>query len=195
MTETEWTSCEDPAALLAFLGDRATERKLRLFAVACCRPLRSPLYQERNQTLLALAERLADGQAGRAELDEARRIAYTMGHIATIRPEAEGAVTAVLSALAADRRGKAAQSGYLRELFGNPFRPVAVDPAWLAWNGGTVVQLARTIYEERRFADLPVLADALEEAGCTDAALLGHCRGGGDHARGCWAVDAVLGKT
>jgi hypothetical protein len=82
----------------------------------------------------------------------------------------------------------------LRDLFGNPFRPVVVDPSWLAWNDGCVPKVARAIYDERRFADLPVLADALEEAGCTDAELLGHLRGPGPHVRGCWPLDALLGK-
>jgi hypothetical protein len=70
----------------------------------------------------------------------------------------------------------------------------AVDPSWLAWNGGTVRNLAQSIYDERAFDRLPVLADALEDAGCADADLLGHLRGPGPHARGCWAVDRILGK-
>jgi hypothetical protein len=56
-----------------------------------------------------------------------------------------------------------------------------------------VAQVARAIYDGRRFADLPVLADALEESGCTDEAILRHCRSGGEHARGCWVLDALLG--
>jgi hypothetical protein len=83
----------------------------------------------------------------------------------------------------------------LRDIFGNPFRRPTVDPAWLAWSGRMVVNLARGIYDEYRFADLPVLADALEEAGCDDADMLAHCRGSGPHARGCWVVDLVLGWT
>jgi hypothetical protein len=68
---------------------------------------------------------------------------------------------------------------------------VAVDSVWLT---STVVQLARSAYDNRAFDHLPILADALEEAGCTDAAILGHLRGPGPHARGCWVVDAFLGK-
>jgi hypothetical protein len=82
----------------------------------------------------------------------------------------------------------------LRDVFGNPFRPVAFDPAWLGWTGGVVRGLAGTVYEERRFGELPVLADALEEAGCASPAVLGHCRGPGPHVRGCWVVDRLLGK-
>jgi hypothetical protein len=83
----------------------------------------------------------------------------------------------------------------LRDIFGNPFRTVRPAPCWLAWHGGAVPKLAQAIYDGRRFADLPVLADALEEAGCDSADLLAHCRQPGEHVRGCWVVDAILGKT
>lgn len=80
-------------------------------------------------------------------------------------------------------------------VFGNPFRPVMVDPAWLAWNDGTVPQMARAIYEDRRFEDMPILADALEDAGCDDADMLRHCRSQDKHVRGCWAIDRILGNA
>src|SRR5260370_923062 len=80
-----------------------------------------------------------------------------------------------------------------RCLFGPPFGPAPpAAPAVPAYNGGRVPRLAAAIYEERAFDRLPVLADALEDAGCADADILGHCRGGGEHVRGCWAVDSVL---
>ncbi len=85
------------------------------------------------------------------------------------------------------------QAGLLRCLFHSPFSPAAVDGAWIIGSGGTVARLARAIYDERAFGRLPVLADALEEAGCTDGALLAHCRSGGPHARGCWVLDALPG--
>jgi hypothetical protein len=72
--------------------------------------------------------------------------------------------------------------------------PVRIDPAWLAWNGGLIPKLAAAIFEERAFDRMPVLGDALEEAGCTDGAILGHCRWGGEHTRGCWLVDSILGR-
>jgi hypothetical protein len=90
---------------------------------------------------------------------------------------------------------RAAQTLLLREVFPNPFRPMQIDRAWLSWNDGTIPKLAQAIYDERRFADLPILGDALEEAGCTDADILAHCRGGGEHVRGCWVVDLLLGKN
>jgi hypothetical protein len=93
-----------------------------------------------------------------------------------------------------------AQATVVRDLF-NHFRQVAADPSWLAWNDGTVVKLAQVIYDQRALpsgeldpARLAVLADALEEACCTDADILAHCRGPGPHVRGCWVVDRLLQK-
>jgi hypothetical protein len=80
----------------------------------------------------------------------------------------------------------------LNELFGNPFRPVAVEPHWLAWGGGIVVGMAREIEEAQRFAELPYLADALMDAGCDQETLLRHLRQPEGHIRGCWALDALL---
>jgi hypothetical protein len=80
----------------------------------------------------------------------------------------------------------------LRCIVGNPFRPVAFD---VTWRTETVVSLASAIYAERAFDRMPILADALEEAGCDHADILSHCRGPGPHARGCWVVDAVLGNV
>jgi hypothetical protein len=88
----------------------------------------------------------------------------------------------------------------LRDLLSNPFRPLRVDPTWLTWNGGTVPKLARAVYEQRCLpegtldgARLGVLADALEEAGCSEEEVLGHCRAPGPHYHGCWLVDRLLG--
>ena len=83
------------------------------------------------------------------------------------------------------------QLALLRAIFGNPFRPVAVDPAWPT---SDVVALAKGIYEERAFDRMPILADALQDAGCDNEDILSHCRGPGPHVRGCWVVDLVLGK-
>jgi hypothetical protein len=87
----------------------------------------------------------------------------------------------------------ALQADLLRCVFGNPFQPVAVDRAWLEAHDGAVHSLAATIYEARRFDDLPILADALEDAGCTHEAIVSHCRAPVEHVRGCWVVDALLG--
>ncbi len=83
------------------------------------------------------------------------------------------------------------QTVLLRDIFGNPFRPVAFDPAWRTEH---TVGIAAKMYEDRDFAAVPILADALEEAGCDGEAILSHCREPGVHVRGCWVVDLVLSK-
>jgi hypothetical protein len=89
-----------------------------------------------------------------------------------------------------------AQADLLREIMGNPFRtPLALPAAVLRWNDDLVPRLTRSIYEDRHWHDLPLLADALLDAGCEDDALMGHCREGGGHARGCWALDTILGRS
>lgn len=86
----------------------------------------------------------------------------------------------------------AAQADLIRDVFGNPFRSVVFE---LEWRTEAVVALAAGMYEGRNFAPMPVLADALEDAGCSDEVILAHCRGPGPHVRGCWVVDAALGKA
>jgi hypothetical protein len=83
------------------------------------------------------------------------------------------------------------QAELLRCLFGNPFRSVDFDPAWCS---SVVASLGQAIYEDRRFDRLPILADALEDAGCNDRSLLDHLRGPGPHARGCFVLDLLLDK-
>jgi hypothetical protein len=192
MTEAEWLACADPDKMFTILRPRASGRKLRLLVIACCLGGWSWLYEDRSKRLVELAERHADGEAGEAELAEARRIAYPGLLLSMIEPKvADGAFAFVRWA----KPEPVSQVKYLRELF-NPFRRRrSVDPAWLSWNGGTVRRLAQAIYDERAFDRLPILADALEEAGCTEAELLSHLRSPGPHVRGCWAVDLLLGKS
>lgn len=83
------------------------------------------------------------------------------------------------------------QMALLRDVFGNPFRPITVPPSW---RSGTAAALARRMYDSRDFDAMPILADALQDAGCEHDDILDHCRGPGPHVRGCWAVDAVLGR-
>jgi hypothetical protein len=112
--------------------------------------------------------------------------------------DAVGEAAELAAAVAAERDAEAAeragQVALVREVFGNPFRPVPLDPAWLAWHEGTIPRLARATYDNGAFDRLPVLADALEEAGCTAQDVLRHCRQQGGHTRGCWALDLVLAK-
>jgi hypothetical protein len=95
----------------------------------------------------------------------------------------------------AARRERRAQCDLLRDLFGNPFRPAAIEPSWLEWNDRCVTRLARAIYDERKYQEMKILADALEEAGCTNPDILTHCRQPGEHVRGCWVIDLLLGLT
>lgn len=84
------------------------------------------------------------------------------------------------------------QARVIKDIVYNPFRTVPFDSSWRT---ESVVGLARGIYDDRAFDRLPVLADALEDAGCDDAEVLGHCRGDGFHVRGCWLIDTALGKS
>jgi hypothetical protein len=94
-------------------------------------------------------------------------------------------------AVAARAGERAVQAALLRDIVGNPFHPVAADPRWVT---STVRGLAEGIYVERAFGRLPILADALDDAGCDSADILTHCRGDGPHVRGCWVVDLILGN-
>ena len=127
---------------------------------------------------------------GRTLAQASKEVAAYAATIHLARPDAgwEAGYSAMVEAA---RVGKRAdqwlwQCAMLRDIFGNPFRTApALDPAWLHWNDGTAVAIAQAIYEERRFEDLAILADALEEAGCTSGDILEHCRGPGPHVRGC----------
>ena len=90
---------------------------------------------------------------------------------------------------------RAAQCRLIRDIFGDPSRPAVIKPAWLAWNDGTIPGIASAVYEGRSFDRMPILGDALEDAGCDDRDILRHCRSRGAHVRGCWVVDAILGKS
>jgi hypothetical protein len=217
MTEAEWGACAGPKRMLEHLRGRAGDRKWRLFACGCCRRFWQLLADDRSRNAVEVAERYADGLSTAEEMGAAKAgaeevwrsqwvygdtenppAAYAAGGAATAAFPIAGHRMAESAVWAGQgcggRRERRAQSDLFRCVFGNPFRPAAVDPSWPAWNGGAVRNLARTIYDERAFDRLPILADALEEAGCDNADVLGHCRGGGEHVRGCWVVDLLLGK-
>jgi hypothetical protein len=274
--EKVWLAGRDPDRMLRAWGRPVSERKLRLFAVVCCRSVWHLLQDERSRHALEVAERHADGLASAAELKaaytEARAAVACWGQRPLHESPAESAVLPALRAagLATSRwparaarhavwaagwaeaaasrdrerarvvtawgtslaevplelapavwralslpawmavraeqaaardartrreaRERRRQGELLQEVLGNPFRPARLDPAWLRWDGGSAVRVARAIHEERAFEQLPVVADALEEAGCTDPDLLGHLRGPGPHVTGCWALDRILGN-
>jgi hypothetical protein len=150
----------------------------------------------------AAMERLQEGYARVHQADPGPRGAYLAAVTCSglwHDPDGSIEMTADAAAIAAagDAEGPAweaerrAQAGLLHELFGNPFRGVAADGSWLT---SAVVGLAREIYEDRAFDRLPILADALQDAGCDRADILAHCRGDGPHVRGCWVVDLLLCK-
>jgi hypothetical protein len=215
MNEARWLGCTDLQAMLTFLRGRASERKLRLFAVACCRRIDRLLTAPEARAALEVAERFADGRAPPRELRAARRAVprrspewfvravaergagYAAAEVAAAVPQVAAGQGAVAGTPLWTFRRTAEQRALcvlLREVVGNPFRSPRCEPAWLEWNGGCVLGLAQSIYEERAFERVPVLGDALEEAGCGDEAMLAHCRAPGGHVRGCWIVDLLLGK-
>ena len=216
-TTPDWKTCADPYAMLGLLPDGTGVRRWRLFACGCCRRVWYMLRDRQSRRAVEVAERFADGAAAARELDEACRGAWDTWQLwprmDALAVKAVGAATwvgkpvvgpyeaaTVLEyTLAAEARlppeeALVDRADLVRDVFGNPFRPVAVDPAWVAWNDGTVARLARAVYDERAFDRLPVLADALEEAGCTDPEILTHCRTPGTHVRGCWLLDLLLDK-
>ena len=224
MTEAEWIACTDPQPMLEFLRGRASERKLRLFAVACCRRIWHLLMDERSRKAVEVAEQFADGQVtdeGRAAAeDESWTAVKHLNRDETVdAASVDAADTAYGAAFAeaddaasytvdaalrgAEHAGVAAriaeqntQCNEVRDIFGPIlFRSVILNPSWLSWHGGLLVSMARRMYDSRDFADLPVLADALEEAGCQDQDILGHCRSESEHVRGCWVIDLLLGKN
>jgi hypothetical protein len=220
MTEGMWLNITDLQRLLAFAtaSGSVSDRKLRLFAVACCRRLWPLLADERSREAIEVAERFANGEATEAMLNAAHltaQAAYedvynhsTEEHDyrpaeaveGATHPDIRRAVAAAAryaaGAVGEGRGGEeAAQVASLRDLFGPLlFRPVTLAPEVVAWDRGALVRLAQAIHDERRFQDLPVLADALEEAGCTEPEILRHCRGPADHTPGCWVLDLLLGK-
>jgi hypothetical protein len=247
MTEAEWTACTDPQKMLEFLRTRASERKLRLFAVGCCRRVWAFIKDEPFRAAVRAAELFADGMITKEEMTKTRKAAIpcfvqlhsgddeapgaalsaaaipapkksffeqlldafddpwwedesdigdphgpaliTARHAAWAAAHAKGQrpLTGSLGELAEQRE----QANLLRDIIGNPFRPVTLDPAWLT---RTVTGLAAAVYEEQAFDRLPILADALEESGCTSQDILAHCRLPGVHVRGCWALDLILSK-
>ena len=222
MTESEWLACTDPQQILEFVRDRASDRKRRLFTCTCCRRVWDALTDQRSRSAVEAAERYADGLAGREELAAqaeaaeapASAVASARAREAVVSPvphvtqaalaaageRADATIWAAWATSEATRvpdQERRHQCALLRDLV-NPFRPVTPEPAW---STPQVVALAQAAYEQRELpagtldpARLAVLADALEEAGCDQADLLGHLRGPGPHVRGCWAVDLLLGR-
>jgi hypothetical protein len=210
MQEAAWLKCSSVVDLLEHLTGKVSVRKLRLFACACCRCLWGSFEDEPARKAVESAERFADGLETWGRMTELGRATRSVpGNPRTAPPravafaEAASCCTYSTESLAAQSASNLArqaggterqQVALIREIFGNPFRPIALDPYLLAWSDGAIVSLARGIYEERAFERMPILGDALEEAGCTNQEILDHCRAPRDHVRGCWLLDALLSR-
>jgi hypothetical protein len=227
MTEAEWLASEDINELLSFHLPTASPRKLRLLMCASCRRLWKVLTSPQDRGAVEVAEQFADRAVPDARRAEARRqttpvlmlrqrlanpsnpARYAVGRtrdqineVWRFFPAARNAAS-IAETLRTGEFGPAhhdeevAHCVLTREVFGNPFRAVQLDPIWRTVAAS---RAARTAYEKRKLpsghldaARLSVLADALEEAGCADAAILSHLRSPGPHVRGCWALDLILG--
>ena len=214
MTEAEWEDCSDPAAMVEFVRTRAAKRKLRLFAAACFRRLTHLLPDNRQQQAIELMEEFPE------EIESQRGVIQRVRHALPSSEDSFGGkcagkddpyfvglmlyrelvssstahhATFATNGLADPIEEQEKQSHLLRCIFGAlPFHDVSIDPAWLT---PSVLTLARTIYEERSFDQLPNLAKNLVDVGCGDATILDHCRHVGSHARGCWVLDLLLGAS
>jgi hypothetical protein len=216
MIESEWLEGKNPLPMLQFIRSQTSSRKLRLFACACCRE-DDESYRAVAQRSVEVAERYADGKATEEERETAERTASDARRARDAFYFYHAAEAAWLCLIAVpdpiqsaemaigevtDRRDASDSVAHfyieadlfadlVRDLFGNPFRPVAFLPEWRT---SAAVKLAETMYQGRDFSPMPALGDALEEAGCADPHILAHCRGDRPHVRGCWVVDLVLGE-
>jgi hypothetical protein len=212
VTVDEWTASDDPDDLLdaAKAMKRLPARKARLFAGGCFRLVWELIQAADIRLAVEMSDARADRKISQPELERHRYpmihpsdhvrtwLAVAVQSLATSNLNPSYVAWQVRTATQNDiyrhaRRGIPcrAQAELVREVAGNPFRPVTFDGRWRIEN---VVGLARGIYEDRAFNRLPLLADALMDAGCADEQVIGHCRGEGSHVRGCWVVDLVLGK-
>lgn len=196
MTETEWLTSEDGPAMLHSVRARCGTRKLRLLAAACARSRWSGLAEDVYRTAVEVAERHADGTATDAELARAEGDIWDASWG---RLEGDPIANAIADAVTDDFAGNAATravamiptdtAGVIRDVLGNPFQP---PPALSRPPSESATRLARHVYNEMRFEELPGLADLLLAEGCRNDAILDHLKLPSPHFRGCWALDAVL---
>jgi hypothetical protein len=217
MTEREWLESNDPVPMSEFLRRKKSRRKQRLFACACCRMVWEEIPLAWRQAV-EVSEGYADDMMSKDQLLKAVTAAVSPWTAVSYAAQAavfacdtthsSHLVTRCAARSVASKEGGlwdpgilSREASLLRDVF-TPFgRTRAINPAWLSRNGSTVRKLAQGIYSERDLPEgtldvsrLRILADALEEAGCADQAILFHLRGPGPHVRGCWVVDLVLDK-
>jgi hypothetical protein len=213
MTEKGWLRATDPQGMLGAVI-KPSRRKLRLYAVACCRRIWGKMRDKETRRAVEVAERYADGLCSENEVvlaqakasnawhdargGKGKAAAFCGGTVLTFVAHTAASNCGLYAAQVASRTPgredvgeRAEQAVLFRDIFGNPFRPVAFSDDWRT---DTAVSLARMMYDARDFSAMPILADALQDAGCDSDDILDHCRGPGPHVRGCWVVDLVLGK-
>lgn len=226
MTEAQWLPCTNPRLAVDFLRGKVSSRQVRLLGCAWCRSVWPLLVDSRSRGAIEVAERFEGGHATAAELTSARlaaqkadtgpeygaerEAAWAVTEVLWPDPSLNNIASAITTAIALSQMASSPRSdnqGFelmilWRDIFGNPFRPVVIDPGWRAWNDATVVRLVEVIYAERHLPSghldagrLAILADALEDAGCQDAGILDHCRSEQVHLRGCHVLDAILAKS
>ena len=211
--ESGWLTGLSPARLLYHVEQlrQLTGRKKRLFACGCYRLIWDRFSLPSIREAVEMTEGRADRKVRQAALMKYRypagdppagsvdeRLRYSVHSLITPGLTPVHVAWMVRSAVEPERYEQASkwadcppQADLVRDLFGNPFRPVAFDPEWRT---AAAVGVARSMYEARDFAPMPVLADALDDAGCDHPEVLAHCRDPqGVHVRGCWVVDGVLG--
>lgn len=223
MKRKEWLTENDPEAMVRYLQEKGqSDRKLRLFMVACCDQIQdyygSTLADP--QSYIRVAEAYADGQTSGEELEKAYSWTGEMSgwdcplfaiSCACHADVAQGLDEILPFVLWPDLgwnemnwRGpppqeessvhgeqKVAIATLLREMFRGPRAPVLRPKPWRT---DSVLGIAQTIYQKKQFEDMPVLGDALEDAGCDQEEALSHCREGDHHARGCWLLDLLLDR-
>ena len=220
MNETEWLACEDPVLMMSFLGTSFRGRKRLLVGMAICCRIRHLLDTDDARQTFVILERCADNLASDVEEDQlillCMRSELRVGRFTYANAPPQIDALEAVSSIASGAYGRAiygarralarnqldnidedsearVQADLFRDIFGNPFRPVAFAPEWRT---DTAMSLARGMYDSRDFSAMPILADALQDAGCDNADILDHCRDEKQvHVRGCWVVDLVLGKA
>jgi hypothetical protein len=205
MTEADWLAGTDPRPMLHRVRLRLGDRRLRLFAAACCRLVWDVLPGDWCRHAVEQGEQYADGLLDESEREAVYRnlnnqLASLSGSAGRLGQAAAELLRPLFSpALVAERARTGTdahllpvrQCDLLRDIAGNPFRLVRLDPAWQT---AEVERLARAIHEERGFGRVPELAGPLRQAGCTDEGVLGHCLTTGTHVRGCWLLDLLIGN-
>jgi hypothetical protein len=207
MNEQEWLACGDPDRMLHIDLPEASERRRWLFVCACCRLIPGFMSSQPDRQSVEVAERWAeDGFSYEVDFPwgEAFDIRWYRRYVPNATARALETYSDAIWALCynsgrahtfdeAKREGDRCLVALIRDIFGNPFRPVALDPAWLT---SDVLVLARGIYADQAYDGMPILADALQDAGCTNEDVLNHGRNAtATHVRGCWVLDLLLGKA